>query len=65
MPVAYDVSISRGAIRFGTQSFDIPISGPGQFEVLYADRNAGVRVFRSSGGIAVQVPSDFEKPKGM
>jgi hypothetical protein len=28
--------------------------------VLYGDER--VRVFRSSGGVAVQVPSDWERP---
>eukprot|EP00854_Cymbomonas_tetramitiformis_P002790 gene2790-3582_t len=51
-PVAFDVAITRGAIIVGTRQFDLPISGPGFFEILYGD--ASVRVFRSSGGLAVQ-----------
>ncbi|XRA99467.1 hypothetical protein NFJ02_07g131670 [Pycnococcus provasolii] len=59
MPCAFDVSIVEGMLTFGDNAkFDLPISGPGEFEVLYA--NDKVRIFRSSGGIAVQVPSDFE-----
>lgn len=62
-PVAFDVSIEEGACLLGTRRFDLPISGPGRFEILYGDDS--VRVFRSSGGVAVQVPSDWTLPEGM
>jgi hypothetical protein len=55
--VAFDVSIEAGALAVGQRSYGLPISGPGRFEVLYGD--AQLRVFRSAGGVAVQVPSDF------
>ena len=60
-PLPFDVRIARGDARlFDGAPVDLPIRGPGAFEVLYGDER--VRVFRSSGGIAVQVPSDWVPP---
>ena len=55
-PVRFDVQISGGAVTVAGRRLNLPICGPGEFEVLYGDER--VRVFRSSGGAAVQVPSD-------
>mmetsp|Transcript_413 Transcript_413/g.920 ORF Transcript_413/g.920 Transcript_413/m.920 type:complete len:242 (-) Transcript_413:195-920(-) len=57
-PVPYQVAIEEGSLMVGERSWELPISGPGRFEVLYGD--AKLRIFRSAGGLAVQVPSDFE-----
>mmetsp|Transcript_32639 Transcript_32639/g.82254 ORF Transcript_32639/g.82254 Transcript_32639/m.82254 type:complete len:143 (+) Transcript_32639:303-731(+) len=60
-PLAFSVQIAGGDIRLpGGRRLKLPISGPGEFEVLYGD--AAVRVFRSSGGVAVQIPSDWQRP---
>ena len=59
-PLGFDVQIAGGDIRVAGRRWKLPICGPGEFEVLYGDES--VRVFRSSGGIAVQVPSDWKKP---
>lgn len=56
-PVRFDVQIAGGAVTVAGRRWDLPICGPGEFEVLYGDER--VRVFRSSGGVAVQVPSDW------
>ena len=56
-PVRFDVQISGGAVTVAGRRLNLPICGPGEFEVLYGDER--VRVFRSSGGVAVQVPSDW------
>ena len=56
-PVRFDVQISGGAVTVAGRRLNLPICGPGEFEVLYGDGR--VRVFRSSGGVAVQVPSDW------
>ena len=59
-PIGFDVQIERGdALAFGRR-WTLPIEGPGEFQMLYGDAN--VRVFRSSGGVAVQVPSDWQRP---
>ncbi len=60
-PMAFDVTIEAGSCVIGGREFGLPISGPGRFEVIYGD--AGVRVFRSSGGTVVQLPSDWEPPE--
>jgi hypothetical protein len=60
-PIAFDVQIDGGDARVAGKRFDLPICGPGEFEVLYGDEC--VRVFRSSGGVAVQVPSDWTPPR--
>ena len=59
-PLGFDVQISGGDLRAFGKRWELPICGPGEFEVLYGDER--VRVFRSSGGVAVQVPSDWERP---
>ena len=61
-PVGFEVQIAGGDLRLRLldKRWELPISGPGEFEVLYGD--AAVRVFRSSGGVAVQVPSDWKRP---
>lgn len=58
-PLAFDVQIAGGDVRLAGRRWELPIRGPGEFEVLYGD--ASVRVFRSSGGLAVQVPSDWTR----
>ena len=60
-PVGFDVQISGGDLQLGSRRWELPICGPGNFECLYGGE--GVRVFRSSGGIAVQVPSDWRPPE--
>eukprot|EP00192_Tetraselmis_astigmatica_P019261 CAMPEP_0117694594 /NCGR_PEP_ID=MMETSP0804-20121206/27587_1 /TAXON_ID=1074897 /ORGANISM="Tetraselmis astigmatica, Strain CCMP880" /LENGTH=226 /DNA_ID=CAMNT_0005508405 /DNA_START=454 /DNA_END=1131 /DNA_ORIENTATION=- len=64
-PVQFKVSIAEGALFYKNGDADskqckLPISGPGTFEILYGDST--VRIFRSSGGLAVQVPSDWKPP---
>jgi hypothetical protein len=59
-PIGFDVRIERGDVRAFGRRWALPIRGPGEFQMLYGDAN--VRVFRSSGGVAVQVPSDWQRP---
>mmetsp|Transcript_27374 Transcript_27374/g.33254 ORF Transcript_27374/g.33254 Transcript_27374/m.33254 type:complete len:238 (-) Transcript_27374:11-724(-) len=59
-PAAFDVRIRSGKINIFGKALQLPISGPGYFEVLYGD--ASVRIFKSSGGVAVQVPSNWKEP---
>jgi len=59
-PIGFDVRIERGDVRAFGRRWALPIRGPGEFQMLYGD--ADVRVFRSSGGVAVQVPSDWQRP---
>jgi len=60
-PLPFSVQISAGAAFFPglKKKIELPISGPGAFAVLYSDEH--VRVFKSSGGLAVQVPSDWQE----
>ena len=61
-PLGFDVQIAGGDVRLGGRGgrrWELPICGPGEFNVLYGDSR--VRVFRSSGGVAVQVPSDWKR----
>lgn len=48
--------ISSGNLRAFGRDIALPIKGTGEFEVLYCD--GSVRVFRSSGSLAVQVRAD-------
>jgi len=58
-PLGFEVLIAGGDVFFSASGKrrHLPIRGPGAFEVLFGDEN--VRVFKSSGGIAVQIPSDW------
>ena len=56
-PLGFEVQIAGGAVSAFGRTVALPICGPGEFEILYSDEN--IRVFRSSGGIAIQRPSDW------
>ena len=58
-PLGFEVQIAGGDVRAFGRTVELPICGPGEFEVLYSD--ADVRVFRSAGGIAIQRPSDWKR----
>lgn len=57
-PLGFEVQIAGGDVRAFGRTVELPICGPGKFEVLYSD--ADIRVFRSAGGIAIQRPSDWK-----
>ena len=61
-PLGFEVQIAGGAVSAFGRTVALPICGPGEFEILYSD--ADVRVFRSSGGIAIQRPSDWKRDEG-
>ena len=58
-PLGFEVQIAGGAVSAFGRTVALPICGPGEFEILYSDEN--IRVFRSSGGIAIQRPSDWKR----
>jgi len=59
-PLGFDVQIfGGGATLRNGKKINLPICGPGAFQVLYSDKN--VRIFKSSGGLAVQVPSAWKQ----
>ena len=58
-PLGFEVQIAGGDVRAFGRTVELPICGPGEFEVLYSD--ADVRVFLSAGGIAIQRPSDWKR----
>jgi hypothetical protein len=57
LPVKVDVSIAEGLISLWGLGIPLPIQGTGQFTILFTDGR--VRIFESSGRIAVQVRADL------
>ena len=53
-PARFTARIRRGTLAVGALRLPLPIAGEGSFEVAYVDDR--LRVFRSSTGLAVQVP---------
>ena len=53
-PARFAACILKGTLAVGTLRLPLPIAGEGSFEVAYVDQR--LRVFRSSTGLAVQVP---------
>lgn len=56
LPLALSASVSEVSVALGERaSVRLPVEGDGDFDVLAASDQAGVRVFRSGAGLVVQL----------
>ena len=55
LPTRFVASIQRGSVVVGRRTVALPITGQGEFDVMYLDPQ--LRIFRgANGSLAVQVP---------
>lgn len=55
-PQRVRATITSGSLKAFGRDFGLPISGKGDFEILFCDGT--IRIFRSTGSLAVQVRAD-------